>query len=841
MSTRGLNGEELEGPFVPVDRRAGAIERATVNLDGPFVLGAEASPSNEAALESAGEVPPAATPARTRSAEASRARFGRWSDADDRRAGRNPREQPGASAATANYVFEYPLPGNEHRRIFLLYDFKIDGASLRADHRQFLQELAKWMRADPTRKWQIFAEAHASRTGAASHDDVLSQDRYLATRAFLELQLLGAGFDAASLRINGEGVGFRNSPLPGEDPTARSVYVVVQPDPSPSPPPAWPPSVTPVKYPPRRGGGAQPKLVYKIHPAIGIARVGDSPNGWFVGPETPGRSAKPGTYRDRDSQGRIKRQAARFRIWEYEEDQNGKQTPKREITLQQAKIDWTVNLANKKAAFFQFKYLAGEHKAGTAGGPLDGYANDHPLRNANVAPGAKWDAELRKQQLFIDPGPVTITAAEGATKAITSSNSNIPIPSLGALETDRLGRLYVKGGSGVATAKNSAALNANTFNNDGWFDDISDGPVSATLAFPDGRKVHVGGWTEAALKARPQTPSADGGGAWVLVTPPDFAPQIDNVVTLYDLLTDVARQHLPIPNNTLYDKPKSGTGSAGQVWRLSEQKKGLSTYVPSFTYDIYPILRRALEVRWLDSTLFAMIGVTVFHGADPKAIWLRFSKKSDTLRRGIFGMIRPPPPAVETPMQRMPNMWGDGYKNNRLLALTATQYAVLKQWNDGNFIEDWPGQPPVEPAENIAPDGLDRAALEGTVGGALGPGIEASWLIRDPQNFAEPYRIKHHSSIPPGHFSAQMALPWQSDFVACHKTPDGVSWWPAVRPDDALPAGASTMLPWARTTATGTTLLTRQDFVNFGWRQLGFVVDVSTNGDRSRFEERERK
>jgi L-Lysine epsilon oxidase N-terminal len=25
---------------------------------------------------------------------------------------------------------------------------------------------------------------------------------------------------------------------------------------------------------------------YKIHPAIGVARVGDSPQGWFLGPES---------------------------------------------------------------------------------------------------------------------------------------------------------------------------------------------------------------------------------------------------------------------------------------------------------------------------------------------------------------------------------------------------------------------------------------------------------------------------------------------------------------------------------------------------------------------------
>ena len=49
----------------------------------------------------------------------------------------------------------------------------------------------------------------------------------------------------------------------------------------------------------------------KIHPAIGVARVGDSPDGFFVGPESPGDAGSDGPYKD--GAGRIKRQAARFR------------------------------------------------------------------------------------------------------------------------------------------------------------------------------------------------------------------------------------------------------------------------------------------------------------------------------------------------------------------------------------------------------------------------------------------------------------------------------------------------------------------------------------------------
>ena len=50
---------------------------------------------------------------------------------------------------------------------------------------------------------------------------------------------------------------------------------------------------------------------YRIHPAIGIARVGNSAS-HFIGPEIPDVPAIPsnGKYK---RQGRIKKQAARFR------------------------------------------------------------------------------------------------------------------------------------------------------------------------------------------------------------------------------------------------------------------------------------------------------------------------------------------------------------------------------------------------------------------------------------------------------------------------------------------------------------------------------------------------
>lgn len=105
--------------------------------------------------------------------------------------------------------------------------------------------------------------------------------------------------------------------------------------------------------------GEADMLIYKIHPAIGVARVGDSPESFFIGPEKPGdlgvEIAKDGAetpIADHKAAGKIKRQGARFRVFEYDKDDTtGALTLKREITADDAQIEWKVDLVNRKAAF----------------------------------------------------------------------------------------------------------------------------------------------------------------------------------------------------------------------------------------------------------------------------------------------------------------------------------------------------------------------------------------------------------------------------------------------------------------------------------------------------------
>ena len=88
----------------------------------------------------------------------------------------------------------------------------------------------------------------------------------------------------------------------------------------------------------------------RIHPAIGIARVGNSRE-YFIGPEIPFPVAPPqGGYRD--DEGRLKRQCACFRVYGY--DSEGHVLG--ELTCDNAEIVWNVHVANKKAAWYDFDF-----------------------------------------------------------------------------------------------------------------------------------------------------------------------------------------------------------------------------------------------------------------------------------------------------------------------------------------------------------------------------------------------------------------------------------------------------------------------------------------------------
>lgn len=607
----------------------------------------------------------------------------------------------------------------------------------------------------------------------------------------------------------------------------------------------------------------QPRHTYRIHPSIGIARLGDSELGYFLGPELPGIPPLPraGTGEQSFRDSGIKRQAVRFRVYQYEVGADGQCTVVRELTLDEpdvANIRWTVHLANTKASFQRFEGALGDP---TAVPPITPPGTP-PTRNATIK-----GEEERRRRLEINPCARSIGGrgvTTGATFAPTPSSTRETWPTvddtpggakvidyLGELHTDDTGRLLVLGGHGQSGhgVRGGPLIDTNFANYDGWYDDVSDGPVSAEIHFKDGGRVQVGGWTEpACLDGKPQSHE---GGAWVVVAPPKFAPHLDPVISLYDRMVDVAVKSLPLDNNTAYDIV--GT----PLWRLKQVKTNPG-YRPSFTHEIQPLLRRAFESR------FVFGEAASNHYSIAPEVWaiLADPNQIPDARSFIFRYLRPPS-GVTVPdgwTASMPMLFGDQYwgdqfdgleaPDGEFLSLTATQYEVLRRWSEGHFDGDWNDEP-APPDATVTADGLDRAALQAAIGGAFFPGIEVSWLIRNPAVYAAPFRIRHHETIKAGHFTRQMAVPWQADFFDCSKDTityntsapdpalqltDVMTWWPTHRPDDVLIRSSSDRVSWARD-SDGADIDTKEKFL-IEWRRLGFVVD--TAGDRSRFEEVDR-
>ena len=98
--------------------------------------------------------------------------------------------------------------------------------------------------------------------------------------------------------------------------------------------------------------GLSPRLgartEYRIYPSIGIARVGDCKDSFIIGPEAPG-VVPSGPFRGADHG--LKPQAARFRVYKVDIDANENETVTEELVPRDdIKIEWSVSLANRKAA-----------------------------------------------------------------------------------------------------------------------------------------------------------------------------------------------------------------------------------------------------------------------------------------------------------------------------------------------------------------------------------------------------------------------------------------------------------------------------------------------------------
>ena len=515
----------------------------------------------------------------------------------------------------------------------------------------------------------------------------------------------------------------------------------------------------------------------RIHPGIGIARVGnsDSPDGYFIGPEVPcdPRDIVPPRGGYKDARGYVKRQAARFRIYAY--DEKGRNLGELPIggledrdPESKAKVEWTVHLKNKKGAWYTLVSRFQQKQQAK-------------VRNADIPVHRNQGPDDRKE-LVIDPGPRSIDSlgsprnGEGKPESLrfdTGSFRGTQVP-LGELRVDPQGRLLVLGGAGKSGSTKpdnpiGSDPNKEDFwaSNDYWYDDISDGPITASVTLPNGKQLKIG---------EPQD------SAWVVVAPPKFAPGIHSIVTLYDVMRDVAIKEGWITDHEDVD----------------------------YFRDIYPILLRAADTSWINDESrrghgfdkagnFASLQPGKKLKVDARLLASPALASSDgpqAVREHIFFKLRNPQADGESAKRQansnfMPPMSGD--RGDRTpgepetwLSILPSQYRKFERWKDGDFQADHQEQFLAfeeinSPEEQV--DALQRAALEPCVGGPLFPGIEVPWIVRNNDNnlYAGKFRI-NSSKYGAGDVTKYMSLPWQADFYDCKD-----SWWPAARPDDVVP------------------------------------------------------
>ncbi|MFC3034024.1 LodA/GoxA family CTQ-dependent oxidase [Pseudoalteromonas fenneropenaei] len=518
-----------------------------------------------------------------------------------------------------------------------------------------------------------------------------------------------------------------------------------------------------------------------IYPPIGVMRVGNSPTEYFIGPEVNQPFAHDNQYY-RDATGALKRQAARFRIYGFDAQGN----VVKELTADNATITWHARLANQKASWYQFQLALDIPEAAEADPSL--------LRNATVKD---------RSTLLIDGGQHSVCGKnqQGSNTRFVGCFEHTSVY-LGEMRTDNEGRLVMLGGHGKSA--NPQGKPAVTFgNNEGWYDDTSDGPITAEVQF--------------AGKSLPVKP------AWVVCAPPDYAPMQKSVRTMWDLMRDVA-----VEANLL-----------------------AAPGIPSFTHDILPIFQRLTDLQWVNAGFAAGFGWQSPFDFRSEQWLMRLSDPSETwqaARRTLFHNFRNLDTAFSTPnasvntqswdpkftalsVQQWPWLYGDAMSVNanasprQFVTLTRLQLNALADWVRGEFIADY--DPRTVPPQCLAdvplaeqPDMLTRAAMEFCLADAFHPGCEMTWPMRTAGLYSEAFRLRHAVDTAPTHginygpvmtsqialqpdgpiLSGQvaggitrwMAIPWQTDTASCRDgynlayDPYLPTFWPARVPNNML-------------------------------------------------------
>jgi hypothetical protein len=444
--------------------------------------------------------------------------------------------------------------------------------------------------------------------------------------------------------------------------------------------------------------------VYRIHPAIGIARMGDSTaageEGYFIGPEVPNFDFVPGPYdasgtgrgNYRDRSNKIRREGARFRIYEYAYSEINRSEPimVREITSRDAEIVWEVEIGNRKSF----------------------------TENNTKVPNL--------------PGPVEHDGTTGQVDIVGSIFGDQV--KLATLLRDAEGRLIVLGGAGRSRSPSGARLSG-LFNKD-WYDDAGDGPVRARIKMRDSGR-------------RPEVDSA-----WVITSVPAYAAPVRNIVTLWDLAYSRAVEKFgdPFPVAVSFRRHIYPVlrGAANMQWVTRAAARGALGHRIGRGGDF---LEPGLLSRLANKDTVTSPGL---HEAARMAVYRKLRRPNSPLVNNLL-------PAVSG---NMPDLNGD-FGSDLAVTPVQYMMMYLWARGDFSPDFDTTSDPQRLEDVAIAdqPRTLNEGALVTTAGGSFQPGIEACVVMLSHDVFERPFRINRNCSA--GTLTASLSVPWQADFEAC--------------------------------------------------------------------------
>lgn len=560
------------------------------------------------------------------------------------------------------------------------------------------------------------------------------------------------------------------------------------------------------------------KTNFRIHPAIGFARVGNSED-YYIEPQTMAgehtdgallgglpikkeTDATPIASTDiRDAEGKLKKQAARFKVYQYQEE-NPLTYPSGggvEVTIgstvtidavekKVVDIIWVVHLANKKANTW----------VEPRGGIKDYEGGKTPeMRNPTFANTPDPSNKTRLQKLMTDAGPRVIQASADQTVLFNKTTvptywdvtdgkikevSNYPvafpasdgdsshyndsselIDYIGELQTEANGHLLVLGGYGKACGFDmngdpdpNAKLDKDV-NNDNWLDDTGDGPVNAILIFED------------------NTHHAVEGSAWVVSTDPAYAPQTLNVVSLWDDVYMTWLEKFGLEPNVCTKEELDSNAN------IKTKAKYNPNYQPYFHDDIYPTFNAAHLQMWNTSLPDNAI--------NSHRTFSNLTEKEPSF--DALSFIRNPnnPKESENGAPLMPLSLGDSEQS--FLSISTSQYFFMEQWMKGKCIG--------ATKKNLGPgEYLDKAVLANCLGGRFSPGIDLTFIVRDINLYNSdwtnpaigPFRVNKQAMdysmattdnpflgvgyiplrtapVEPGDLCKFMSIPWHTDYNSC--------------------------------------------------------------------------